>query len=515
MEQRPHLSASAFEKSLPLTTAYLEQEIDEVMDADEWKRSRHRPHPREEPTTSSSSSSSEYSNNQSRLLVLHDPQVTALIVSSMWNTVNYYHLLMDGMLPTAEWLSQLHERHLTSHVPHPLQHPQQKQDQQEEEDAQKRTNKTIPLFELVLLGNKTYLEHDHRKVRTPRIFPLAAAALSSDRTTVIAADGTDQRAHCFCQYVCFGINNLPKFGARRKRGLQWINDRLTEVFAPRRRELRLRNAKREEHVDPQEGSWVDHRLPLSSSSSSSSSFFHTHSDHGNRTLAARWTCSRIRHEDHQKPAQQQQPLQNNNDATYVSSSSSSSSSIRHNSSSSSALRLLYLTRRQRSALNEAAICEMAEREFGFQVVRLDFGSVASSSEQLEWIWWADVIVGVHGMQLTYIAHALNATKLVSSSSQRLRCRTVVELMSFVRPDNFNNYIEIADLADVSFERLLPSAVRFGPSVTNPAREKKLLMKRNFYYWKLNGFTDQQTEYDLKQVRAALERSVMRWRDCCD
>lgn len=44
--------------------------------------------------------------NQSRHLVLYPSDRAAVVVSSKWSTVNYYHFVMDGLVPIGEWLSK-------------------------------------------------------------------------------------------------------------------------------------------------------------------------------------------------------------------------------------------------------------------------------------------------------------------------------------------------------------------------------------------------------------------------
>lgn len=121
-------------------------------------------------------------------------------------------------------------------------------------------------------------------------------------------------------------------------------------------------------------------------------------------------------------------------------------------------------------------------------------------------------MGIHGMSLTWLIAMDGTVPLEGNLVKRfdvgrhykanMSCRSVIELMHWVKPDSFWYYRETSFVNNLTFFRVLPVSVVFGNSVHNPDREKKMLMRNTFWY-KLKGFNDQFPLYNLDELRDIL------------
>lgn len=503
-------------------------------------------------------------------MVLHEPHVVAVALHVLWSTVNYYHLLMDALLPAAEW-----QRHSLDQWRLEQQQQRERQTQREETSRQRRelnarrarwraagmsggateqqtadfhnsnnnhhSNKKPPPMEVIVSGFADSIR-TNRKKRLPATMAIAAL-LSTDQRTAIMAEGSDQRAHCFCHQVQFWANTLPRFGPRRERALRYLNRKMARsaLFGRPTTEKDLVRSKDD----------APHRRPSTTLPSASAAA----DDAGPNLLpkqqqqqsgeAVGSRSHRISQAHRTERGRVCQRLARSTSTTSLSSSSGENSESldrppRH-------VRFLYLTRSRRKAHNEDRLLQLAAEEASLQmdVERVNFEHL-TIAQQLHWIRWADVVMGVHGMQLTFIAHSIAThdyqTDSVSTSSAeaaasksssdfltqlqeevedlgdeeitRVPCRTLIELYPYVHGEFLFTLHEVPKISGWSYERVVPVDVVFGPSVADPVLEKHQLMQKDFPFWNLAAFGDQNTTYAEHEVRRALKRAIQRWQSCC-
>jgi hypothetical protein len=184
---------------------------------------------------------------------------------------------------------------------------------------------------------------------------------------------------------------------------------------------------------------------------------------------------------------------------------------------------LLLVKRNRRRIGNVDRIEALARELGFNVAAVYFESM-TPGEQFHLSRYADVLVGIHGMALTFVANmdgdltgrqkkaegTLEATP--PRRPGRRLCKTLVELMHWVNPARFWYYQEMAPLSNVYLDRVLPADVQFGPSVVNKVRERRVLLK-NTFWWGLKGFDDQTAFHDARAIERALRDAMIRWKSC--
>ena len=195
-------------------------------------------------------------------------------------------------------------------------------------------------------------------------------------------------------------------------------------------------------------------------------------------------------------------------------------------------KLLVIDRRGTRRLLQVGELVNLSTQIGF-CVRVARFEAMSGCQQFAASRSADVMMSVHGMALaamlamngtapltTVEKNDLDAAVLVptpgasgSLSRKKIKsCRTVIELMHWVRPNDFWFYKELAYVNNLTLLREIPVDVVFGRSVLHKEKEKKLLMK-NTFWWGLKGFDDQTPIYDLSSVDKKLRYAFSRARFC--
>ncbi|CUG79195.1 transmembrane protein, putative [Bodo saltans] len=394
----------------------------------------------------------------------------AIVLSALWNSVNFFHMLMDGLVPAMYWIE----------TTLPFLHDNHHSDAQQHSDDANRPTSSLDL-KVVHMGDKKFLYTDNKKslcttcvAYSARAMVMAKNASSLEATIgnavvgdvvvdrAIVADGSpasttlpassssssssavrfsDEELHCFCGAAVFGMNRLAKFSKERELGITAFRHRLVRSYG----ELAYGLAPRVEHYT-RLGFWA-----------------------GNKSTVG--------------------------------------------------MPRLLLVNRNRRRIGNFDKIEVMAKEIGFNVATVYFENMAPDA-QFHLSRYADVLVGIHGMALTFVAnmdgefrgvsdHESTGTASVATSS----CKTLVELMHWINPTKFYIYREMAQLSGVAFSRLLPTSVSFGSSVENPAKEKVLLQKRNYYWWSLKGFDDQTVVFHEGQVRDVLLEAYQRAKRC--
>jgi hypothetical protein len=193
-------------------------------------------------------------------------------------------------------------------------------------------------------------------------------------------------------------------------------------------------------------------------------------------------------------------------------------------------RLLIVDRRGTRRLVQIDELVNATLRIGFCVRVVRFEEM-TGCEQFAAARGADVLMSVHGMALaamlamdgtqpeTHFNRTSDSTLLaedvaVSPNGDRRpkSCRSVVELMHWVRPNEFWYYKELAAVNNLTLLRETPVDVVFGRSVVHKEKEKKLLMK-NTFWWGLKGFDDQTPLYNMASVSLKLRHAYYRALNC--
>jgi hypothetical protein len=168
---------------------------------------------------------------------------------------------------------------------------------------------------------------------------------------------------------------------------------------------------------------------------------------------------------------------------------------------------LLLVNRNRRRIGNIDRIEAIATEIGFNVATVYFENMAPDV-QFHLSRYADVLVAIHGMALTFVANMDGDLGYRKPSS----CKTLVELMHWVNPTKFWYYQEMAPLSNVQLRRILPVDVSFGPSVVSKSKEKRNLLK-NTFWWGLKGFDDQVAFHDVTAVERVLRDAMRRWKEC--
>ncbi|KAG5484746.1 hypothetical protein LSCM1_06567 [Leishmania martiniquensis] len=146
------------------------------------------------------------------------------------------------------------------------------------------------------------------------------------------------------------------------------------------------------------------------------------------------------------------------------------------------------------------------REMGFRVEEV-YLEQHTAAQQYHLGRYADVVVGMHGLG---IGHALWMERSPP------HCRTVIEFRPWVIASMLTQPILILKGAmQYNFVHIPPIDVRFGPSVTNPAEERELLLSsaRMINAFRYPSFTDQIAIYDDERVKRVIADVLQHLNSC--
>ncbi len=169
------------------------------------------------------------------------------------------------------------------------------------------------------------------------------------------------------------------------------------------------------------------------------------------------------------------------------------SSTRLKSILESSPRMLILLRRKTRLIGDVAHIIALAEDVGFNVEAL-YPEDLPTVVQLHTARYADILVGIHGMALTWL--------LAMDGFSRPNCRRVIELRYYGRKlkGYHNVYHTMASNSQLGYESWTAVDAAFDPTkVFNPAAEKAQLRKKSFPH-QLPGFMHQTAYYNLKEAK---------------